>query len=290
VSLLQICQDAAVELKLPYLSSIVGNSSANAKLLLALCNREIRQSSKAFNWPQLSKELSLTLVASQESYAFASDHDRQLFETHWDRTQSWPLMGPTTPSEWQTLKSGTIGSLPRKRFRIKGYANKQIYIDPTPGSGDAGTTLVLEYQTKTCVRPVTWTANTAFTLNSYLFYNGNIYKVTTAGTTDASTAPTHTSSSAANGSTTLEYVSAAYDKFLADTDEPLIDSEIITLGVKWRFLEANRMDYLEAKAEWEAYRKERYVAAKGARNIALGARPINRFANLDNAPDTGYGA
>jgi len=290
VSLLQICQDAAVELKLPTLSSVVGNSSPNAKLLLALCNREIKQTSKYYNWPQLSKTLTVTLVDSQANYALADDHDRQIFETHWDRTQAWPLIGPISPQEWQLLKSGAITSLPRRRFRIIGYEDATLYIDPTPGTADAGAILALEYQSKTCVRPVEWTASTAFSAGSYLFYNGNIYSVTTGGTTDSSTAPTHTSGSAANGSTTLAYYSDPYDRFRADTDEPLLDAEMVTLGVKWRFLETNRMDYMEAKSEWEIYRKERFVAAKGSRTIRLGGRPINRFADLDNAPDTGYGS
>jgi len=50
-----------------------------------------------------------------------------------------------------------------------------------------------------------WTADTVLTLNEQVFQANRLYTVTVAGTTGAS-APTHTSSSAANGSVTLEYV------------------------------------------------------------------------------------
>lgn len=49
-----------------------------------------------------------------------------------------------------------------------------------------------------------WTATTAYTLNQQIFYGDNLYTVTTAGTS-GSVAPTHTSGSASNGTSTLKY-------------------------------------------------------------------------------------
>ena len=51
-----------------------------------------------------------------------------------------------------------------------------------------------------------WTASTALTLNSQVYYANNLYTVTTAGTTHASTAPSHTSGAVANGTATLTWV------------------------------------------------------------------------------------
>jgi hypothetical protein len=51
---------------------------------------------------------------------------------------------------------------------------------------------------------VIWTASTALTLNSQIYYGGNLYTVTTAGTT-GTVAPTHTSGTVANGTTQLAY-------------------------------------------------------------------------------------
>jgi hypothetical protein len=49
-----------------------------------------------------------------------------------------------------------------------------------------------------------WTATTVVTLGQQIYFGANLYTVSTAGTT-GSTAPTHTSGSAANGTATLTY-------------------------------------------------------------------------------------
>jgi hypothetical protein len=53
-----------------------------------------------------------------------------------------------------------------------------------------------------------WTAATAVLVGQQYFYSGRLYTVTGAGTTHASTAPTHTSGSASNGTATLAYAGA----------------------------------------------------------------------------------
>jgi hypothetical protein len=50
-----------------------------------------------------------------------------------------------------------------------------------------------------------WTASTALTLNQQVYFSNRLYTVTAAGTTHASTAPTHTSGSVTNGTATLTY-------------------------------------------------------------------------------------
>jgi hypothetical protein len=50
-----------------------------------------------------------------------------------------------------------------------------------------------------------WTASTAYTVGTQIFYSSRLYTVTVAGTT-ASVAPTHTSGSATDGTATLTYV------------------------------------------------------------------------------------
>jgi hypothetical protein len=50
-----------------------------------------------------------------------------------------------------------------------------------------------------------WTASTAYTVGTQVFYSSRLYTVTTAGTTNT-TAPTHTTGAVANGTATLTYV------------------------------------------------------------------------------------
>lgn len=50
-----------------------------------------------------------------------------------------------------------------------------------------------------------WTASTAYTVGTQIFYSNRLYTVTTAGTTNT-VAPTHTSGAVANGTATLTYV------------------------------------------------------------------------------------
>jgi hypothetical protein len=51
-----------------------------------------------------------------------------------------------------------------------------------------------------------WTGSTALTLGQQIYYSNRLYTVTGAGTTHASTVPTHLSGSATNGTATLTYV------------------------------------------------------------------------------------
>jgi len=53
-----------------------------------------------------------------------------------------------------------------------------------------------------------WTANTAVLIGEQYFVSNRLYTVTAAGTTHSSTAPTHTSGSATNGTATFAYAGA----------------------------------------------------------------------------------
>lgn len=148
-TLLQIVTAACDELGIQRPTSVVGSSDQQVQQLLALANREGKELSSREGihggWPQLRKEHTITTVSSQADYAFPSDLQYFMNTTAWDRTQKWPLRGPISPTEWQVLKSGTIGSVgPRTRFRIMAG---EIYFDPTPAS--SGDTLVIEYYSDT---------------------------------------------------------------------------------------------------------------------------------------------
>jgi hypothetical protein len=66
---------------------------------------------------------------------------------------------------------------------------------------------------------VAWEADTAVLTKEVVNHNGNAYEIIVAGTTDSSTAPTHTTGSAVNGTAELKYIGPTkVDKtYLPDT-------------------------------------------------------------------------
>lgn len=104
-----------------------------------------------------------------------------------------------------------------------GYTSPPVVVFSTSPTGDtttglsvydAGTTSIVGivitnvgsgYVTApTITIGVSWEASTAYALDDQIFYDGNLYTVTVAGTTDT-TAPTHTTGSATNGTATLTW-------------------------------------------------------------------------------------
>lgn len=252
--------------------------------------REGKEARSKFTWPQLTKEYTFTTVASQDSYSLPADIDHFHFRTMWDRTNRWELVGPLSAQEWQLRKSGIAYSSPRRRFRIKGCATKQFYVDPTPGATEAGQTLVFEYQSKSWVKPRTWTATTSYTTNSFTFYNGNIYFSANGGTT-GTTPPTHTSSSASDGGVTWTYYSDPYEDFGADTDESCLPEDVIMLGTKWRFMQQKGLpNWEELKMQYLETISRESSKIIGARTLSLAKRQTTFLLSPISIPDTGFGA
>lgn len=235
-TILQHSATIAQRLGLPSPSSLVGSTNQTAIDILSQMTRAGQDIRDRFIWPELMKEYTFTLSSSTAAYAFPGDMNFQIFETHWNRTQKWPLMGPMTPTQWQGVKSGLTATIARNRFRIKGYTDTQFYIDPTPGSAESGQTLVFEYITRSWLKPKTWVASTSWSGIQYCSYNGNFYDrgSTGAGTTGTS-APVHTSGSVSDGGITWTYLSTPYEYAVHDSDQLILRPEEIIRGTCWRY-------------------------------------------------------
>lgn len=72
------------------------------------------------------------LTFAQVQYNLPADWMKQIPQTEWDRTNRWPLLGPQSPQDWQSFKSGIVYAGPRQRFRILGNT---ITINPPPPDG-----------------------------------------------------------------------------------------------------------------------------------------------------------
>jgi hypothetical protein len=246
VSLLSMFQRVCNEVGLPEPTLVVTSTDRQVKQLLATTYR-VGNDVKSADWNKLEREATITLVDGQENYALPADYDVELSETEWDSTNDWPLIGPLSPSEWQALKNNTISSSEfERKFRIKGTALKTFYIDPIPDSTNAGDVLLFEYLSQNWIRPKTWTTGAVFTAGSYCFYDG-VYFSTVAGGTTGATAPT---ALALNDGGVTWVVSTAVYSFTADTDEFILDEDLIGLGVQWNYLASKGLPYAHLEKKY----------------------------------------
>lgn len=76
-------------------------------------------------------------------------------------------------------------------------------------------------------------------------------------------------------------------KFTIDTDVPLIDSNLMTLGLIWRFRRAKGLEYESELAEYRAQVTLTKAGDGGARRLNMGSK--NMFELTDpNVPESGY--
>lgn len=65
------------------------------------------------------------------SYALPGDIRSFIAATFWDRNFRWPMIGPLSPQEWESIISGIVPSGPRIQFRV---VNNFMEITPLPGT------------------------------------------------------------------------------------------------------------------------------------------------------------
>ena len=249
---LAVAQKCAKRLQIASPSAFVASTDNNIILLLQMLEEAAQKIRNEFEWPELQKEHTFTLSTSTANYALPTDMNRLLFETSWNRTQALQLIGPVDPVEWQEYKSGNITSLPRQRFRVKGWVTNQFYVDPTPTSTENGQTCALEYITESVIRPKTWVASTSWSGMQYCSYNGNIYDRggTGAGST-GTTAPTHTSGAVSDGSISWTFLGTPFETFNHDNDELILNEDLVIDQAIWRFKQERGLDFEDFRAQAE---------------------------------------
>lgn len=233
-TLLGICSNIADECGITIGSSIVNSTGISELELYAMTNRVLDVMADMYPWPQLFKSASLTLVAGQDSFPLPSDFSYYHFDTFWNQSTRWRVIGPMSPQEYGEIEGYGLSQFVYDRFQIRGVADNQLIISPTPTTGTAGQIIVYEYMADRPVKPKTWVTATAFSANTYCFYNGNYYTTTAGGTTGA-TPPTHTSGTVSDGTVSWTYYSGSYNRFLADTDQPVLSQKVLEQGVLERY-------------------------------------------------------
>lgn len=290
MSILTVLQNVNNELSLvpSGINTAVTNSDRIVKQLLQIAKRTCWDIATENKWVELEKKTTITLVASQETYALAYDFDRFVTETLWDNTEDRPLAGPMSAQEYEERKEGIGTATPYRRFRIANYTSKQFYVDPIPTTADV---LSYRYYTANIILPQVWAASTAYGAGAYVSYEGNIYVNNGSADTSGATPPTHTSGTASDDTITWTYYSTApYRSFLADTDFFPIDETVLELGVMANFLYNKGLQNNKYMAMYQNAVRRRRGAKRGARTLSFVPSKGLPFLSDRNLPDTGYGS
>lgn len=234
MTLLSAIQNVGAEAGYQVDSVAITSNDVTTKQLLAIANRIIREMQDAYPWPILFKQHSFSLVSSTSSYALPGDFSSYHYDTWWNQSDGWRVLGPMSPQEYASYTGGDWDSVVYDHFQIRGAADNKILYYPTPGA--SGEVIIFEYLAARSVRPPTWVTGESVTSGDYRFYNGNYYTASTTGTTGA-TPPTHTTGSVTDGTITWAYYSGTYDIFLADTDVPVLSQRVLEQGMLERFAE-----------------------------------------------------
>lgn len=285
-TILSIIQTASDEIGIPRPSSVIGSNDNSARRLYAFLLRTSKHLRSKEEWPFLRKEVAITIVSGQDSYALPGDFEAFLNETQWDGTNHWQMLGPLTPEEWQAKKRGVSSQTPRRTFTIKGMASKQFFIMPTPSASEAGQILYYEYISANTFMPVAWNASSSISIGDYRSYNGNMYVATSAGTTGI-TPPTHTTGTASDGGVSWEYTLTKYSP-RSDLDTTVLDPDLFVLGIIWRWKRHKGLDYDDAFSEYLDAVQTQIVNERGTRTISFDGGVVTSPGRW-NIPDTGYG-
>jgi len=165
MTLLTVIQNALYELggtDIP--DAFVASTNDTSKRMLALAKRQGDVIARAHNWTRLNTEYTFTTVAAQAAYALPSDYHRFLQCTWWDRTSSWRVLGPASPSEWQALQSANLVSGIDRWWRLKGG---EMLLYPTPPA--SGDTIAFEYQSNAWCASSGGTAQSTWAADSDVF-------------------------------------------------------------------------------------------------------------------------
>jgi len=160
MSLLTICQDAAVDLGIARMVTVVGNPEVDVQRLLRFANRVGSDLVTRAPWQRLRLMRDFTATATEvQAGAVPADFLRFSPETIWDATNGVSLTGPIDPVEYQTIRNqyaavgydGTARSFTRR--------GDDFLVWPLPAGGE---TFRFEYQSGAFCQSAVGTPQTAW--------------------------------------------------------------------------------------------------------------------------------
>ena len=256
---------------------VIGSTDATTRQILAIANERGAEATRMFDWPQLTKTSSLTLVAGQ-TQSLPEDCAELLDSTAWYAGDLSPLRGPITPQEWQYLTQTASAGI-KFAFRVTQNSNakRAVAMFPAPIGGEV---INLFYRSKTWIKPRDYTADLAVAAGAWCFSDGEYWTANNAGTTGA-TAPTIANAGATSPVAWTRKQNTLYERFIADTDEPLIESSVLMKGILARFYRMKGLDYLDLESEFATGLRNDLAERHGGRTNNL-FRSRGRFLDESN--------
>jgi hypothetical protein len=169
----------------------------------------------------------------QTKYPLPAGYDRITDRTQYDKSKRWEMLGPSTPQQWQFLKSSYISTGPRIRWRIMGQ----------------------EFQ----IWPLTST-------NEYLGFE--YISVNWA----------------------LSSSGAGQTQFLADSDTCIYPDRLIVLALKKKYFEVKGFDTSAFQRDYDMQLNIAKANDQGSPTLSLSPRVANVLIGYENIPDANYGA
>lgn len=288
-----IINDAAAELSLQSSSvaaaSMYSSTDVHVVLLRTLLKGLGQDLAREWDWPTLTKTHTLSTADGTAAYDPPSDYLRQLNQTHWNRTDQRPVLGPTNAQGWQYLKGVSNSLAVDAVFRI---FNHQINIHPTPSAIE---TVAFEYVSSYWVRR-NWQPDTAYVVGDVVVNDtAKVYTADTAGTSASSGGPAGTGTNITDGTARWDYTTAlagAHGTIAHPTwggDLVLFDRRLMVTGLKYRYLAEKKLPADSALADFEAQLKVAKSADGAAPMLSLSGKPYSPKSAYWNIPDTGYG-
>lgn len=312
MTLLTACNQAAAELSLPQIQTVMGNTNAQAVQFLALVNRAGKllasDSQAAGYWQQLRKQYTFQTVGYGPYTCTITPGSKVLTNvsnmTGIALGQSVYATGLVNDTLVTAINAPnvTVSQAPTATVALSGQsvvfaqeaypfpADLAYLIPQTEWDRNfrwqlLGPLDAQEWQViKSGISPVG--PRIRFRIMGGMFYVNPVGSASTVFTDTIAYEYVSMNWVATAGAPTVP----AQSVFQADTDVSLISEDLLVMSLKYRFLRAKGLDYTEEKEEFKAERDRVTGRAASSRNLPLNARASGiRLLNSQNVPDTGYG-
>lgn len=137
MSLSTVIQNVANEAGYTVSPNIVTATDTTTKQLLAIAQRINREMFEQYPWTKCYASGSITLVAGQAQYALPAAFSYYQYDTFWNQSNRWRVLGPMTPQEYADIRGFGLNPTIYQQFQIRGISNDQLLIYPTPDANPA---------------------------------------------------------------------------------------------------------------------------------------------------------